>query len=116
MQMSRPVVRRLAISSEWPARPSVPGDVQVVQALEEQVLLVGVLGQQIVVVVLAELQAGDHRLLQRCGAAQVSSSQISAKVFMPTMVAVFFSPAYLRSVAGISTRPWASGSQATALA
>lgn len=47
----------------------IVGDVQVIQPLEKQVLLVGVLGQQVVIVVLAELQAGDYRLLQRRGAA-----------------------------------------------
>ena len=42
----------------------VVDDVQIVQTLQEQLLFVGVLGQQIRVVVIPKLQAGDHRLLQ----------------------------------------------------
>ncbi len=45
------------------------GDVQIVQTPQEQLLLVGVLGHQTIVVVLAELQTGDHRLLERRGSA-----------------------------------------------
>ena len=47
----------------------VVDDVQVVQTLQKQLLLVGVLGEKAVVVILAELQPRDHRLLERRGAA-----------------------------------------------
>ena len=42
------------------------GDFEIVQTLEEQILFVRVLGLQIVVVVLTELQTGNNSLLQRC--------------------------------------------------
>ena len=45
------------------------GDAQGIQAPEEQVLFVGVFGQQPVIVVLAELQSRHHRLHQGGGAA-----------------------------------------------
>ena len=42
------------------------GDFEIVQTFQEQILFVRVLGLQIVVVVLTELQTGNNSLLQRC--------------------------------------------------
>ena len=42
------------------------GDFEIVQTFQEQILFMRVLGLQIVVVVLTELQTGNNSLLQRC--------------------------------------------------
>ena len=42
----------------------IVGDVQVIQSFQKQLFLMGVLGQQVIVVILTELQAGKHRFLQ----------------------------------------------------
>ena len=50
------------------------GDVQIVQALQQQIPLVGVQGQQLVIIALVEEKPGDHRLLQGAAAPTVRKS------------------------------------------